>query len=195
MPKTIEEIMADLEKLQTSNAELSAKVAELSARKPTPPEGEDITPEMAEFISGIEGAEELGKQAQEIATRRIADEQRKQHVKEFCAAFVGGTQGRPFGLKVRASELAAALLSLPDKQRTFLEKVLTATADSLIDFAEHGYNAANFAQGKPIPTEYREAAKIWVRDSGKPILDWFKEFPELGDPKDYNLAEFAPKEA
>ena len=189
MEKTLEDLVAEINTLKTAVAELT---------KPAPKAEEtpgDVTPEMAEFIAGTEGAEELGRQAQEMAMRVVRDEKRKQHVKEFAARVVGGTPDKPFGIPVRSSAIVAALLSMPDKQREFMEGLIMKMYEGAIDFAEHGVNGSEFIQGKPVPAEFTDSIKMWVQ-SGKSAASWFSEvMPELGDAKDYNLKEFAtPKE-
>jgi len=185
MSKTIEDLVAEMETIKTQLAEMT-KPAEK-----TDEGSEGVTPEMAEFIAGTDGAEELGRQAQEMAMRVVRDEKRKQHVKEFAARVVGGTPDKPFGIPVRSSAIVAALLSMPDKQREFMEGLILKLYEGAIDFAEHGINGSEFVMGKTVPAEFTDSIKLWVK-SGKSAASWFSEvMPELGDAKDYNLKEFA----
>ena len=184
MTQTLEDVMTEL-------AALKAQVAEFS--KPVPKPAEDgVSPEMAEFIANTDGAEELGRQAQELAQRAIKDGMRKTHVKEFAARVVGGTPDKPFGIPVRSSAIVAALLSMPDRQREFMENLIMKLYEGAIDFAEHGINGSEFVQGKTVPAEYHNSIEMWVAD-GKTAASWFTEvMPELGSARDYNLKEFAP---
>ena len=194
MTKMIDEVLAEMEVIKTANAELAEKVAKLGnpVTEILESTSGDVTPEMAEFIANTDGAEELGKQAQEMAQRAIKDAKRKQHVKEFAAKIVGGTPDKPFGVPVRSGEIVAALLSLPDKHREFMEKLIERMWEGAIDFAEHGLNGSEFIQGKTLPAEFHSDLKMWV-ESGKPVKEWFSRvMPELGKASDYNLKEFAP---
>jgi len=186
MTKTLEEVMIEMEALKTQVAELS-KPAPIIVKEPD----DSVTPEMAEFIANTDGAEELGRQAQEIAQRQVKDSQRKEHVKKFASRVVGGTPDKPFSIPVPSRAIVAALLSMPDKQRIFMEDLIMKMYEGAIDFAERGISGSDFIQGKIVPAEYHDAIKIWV-DSGKTAGSWFKNvMPELGDAKDYNLKEFA----
>jgi hypothetical protein len=185
MSKTIEDLVDEMETIKTQLAEMTKPA------KKTDEGSEGVTPEMAEFIAGTDGAEELGRQAQEMAMRVVRDEKRKQHVKEFAARVVGGTPDKPFGIPVRSSAIVAALLSMPDKQREFMEGLILKLYEGAIDFAEHGINGSEFVMGKTVPAEFTDSIKLWVK-SGKSAASWFSEvMPELGDAKDYNLKEFA----
>lgn len=195
MNKTIDDVLSELEGLRTDNKALADKVAALSAPQSNNKQDESITPEMADFIANTDGAEKIGKEAQELAMNAIKDAKRKDHVKEFVAKVVGGTPERPFGIPVKSSALAAALLSMPDKQRDFIEGVIMKMYEGAIDYAERGFNSAEFAR-KSIPPEFRDVLKLWV-DSGRPAAQWFAEVGKdlgLGDPQDYNLREFAGKD-
>lgn len=196
MEKTLEDVLLELDALKTKNAELEKKVTALSSKPKDPDDDSRITPEMADFIANTPGAEELGKQAQELAMRTIKDAQRKEHVKEFAARVVGGTPERPFGIPVKSSAIVAALLSMPDKQREFMENLILRLYEGAIDFAEHGINASEFVQGKKVPAEFRNPLKLWV-ESGNTAASWFTEIGKdfgMNDPKDYDLREFAALE-
>lgn len=194
MEKTLAEVTQELEDAKTANLAMQARLKVLEAQKGTEGDGE-VTPEMLEFVSSTEGAEELGRQAQEIAVRAIQDEKRKQHVRDFVSKIVGGTSKTPVGLAVRPSVLAAALLSMPDKQRGVVEKVLEQAWNNaaVVHFEEVGLGGESFAAGKPLPKEYRELVAQWVA-SGKTAESWFEEVGKdlgMGNPRDWNLREFA----
>jgi hypothetical protein len=192
MTKTLEDVLTEMEAIKTQNAELAAKIAELAAPK-KPVDGE-VTDEMKEFIARTEGAEELGQRAQEIAQRTIKDAERKKHVMEFAAKIVGGTPEHPYGVPVRSREIVAALLSMPDNQRKFMEGLIERMWNGVVDFAEHGYYGSELSQGKQVPAEYKPMILEWVKN-GKTAASWFTDvMPELGDGRDFNLKEFAAPE-
>lgn len=183
-------LQADNKKLVDTNALLSKKLKALD------PEGEEeVSPEMLEFISSVEGAEKIGEEAKLMAAKIVRREQRKTEVRDFAAQVMGGTADKPFGVPVKASELAAVLLSMPDKNRIFMQNVIMKLYDGAIDFARHGYSGAGNGAliGKPVPTQYREALKTWV-DSGRDAKEWFAvvgaDLEGLGEASDYNLSEF-----
>jgi hypothetical protein len=191
MTKTLDELMQELEATNTLVSKLQTQLDAVTKR-PATQTGEYITQEMQDFITNTDGAAELGREAQELAMSRIADERRKNDVKEFVAKIRGGTKEKPFGLPVNSSALAAALLALPDRQRKFIQDLVESTWMQAIDFAEHGYSSiGDISAGKPIPTEYKPLIQKWVTD-GKTAASWFDEvMPELGKGSDFNLKEFA----
>ena len=201
LSQSIKEI--DMEKtLIELLTELPGKVAEAMRGKqqetpPTPPVTEleeGISPALQEFLKIPEGIEELGKQAQSIAREAIHLEKRKMHTVQFASKLAGGTAEHPVGLKVRPNEVVALLLSLPEKQALAVEKILANALDGAINFSMRGLDGNGFIQKPELPKEVKGFLKTWV-EAGKAVDDFFKINLELGNPADYNLSEFAKKEA
>ncbi len=192
---TLNELMQELETAKTQIAQLTENYAKLSEKKPdssTTKDGE-MTPEMADFIANTDGAAELGNEAREMAMRVIADAKRKNDVRDFVAKIQGGTKEKPFGVPVNAGVLAAALLSLPDEKRKFMQSLIETMWLQAIDFAERGYGPVGIAgSGKQITSEDRPLILEWMKE-GRSAASWLKEVKEV-DPRDYNLREFADLE-
>lgn len=151
-----------------------------------------MSPALRELLGTQDGVDELGRKATEIAQDAIRVEKRKLHTVEFVAGVVGGTKEKPFGLRIKAADLVALLLSLPEKQARAVEKVLSQTLDAAIDFSEHGYDTEGFLRKPTLPKEYRLSVETWLA-SGKPLGKFFEANPEVGKAEDFNLAEFIPE--
>jgi hypothetical protein len=205
LSQSIKEI--DMEKtLMQILAELPGKVAEaVRGEKPqatpasptpaAPAELEaELSPQLKELLNTPEAIEELGKQAQEIARNAIHAEKRKAHVVHFASKLAGGTPENPYGLKVNPNEVVALLLSLPERQALAVEKILEGALKGAVNFSVRGVDGSGFIQKPELPAEVKRYLKIWV-DAGKPISEFFAVNLELGNPEDYNLAEFAKKES
>lgn len=186
MEKTIDEIVAE---------KVAAELAKRNAPLEPPAELDGASnPSIQELLQTPEAVEELGKKAQELAQAAIRAEKRKLHVVEFVSRTIGGTTEKPFGLRgIKPNELVALLLALPEKQARAVEKILEATLDSAIDFAQYGFDSDGFVQKPQLPEPLKRYAREWVA-SGKDIQEFFKQNPEVGDPDNFNLAEFAKKE-
>ena len=187
MPKTMEEMFADL-KAGILEAVGKSTPAEPTAEPPAETE-EATSPTLRELLNTPEAVEELGKLAQAKAQEAIKAEQRKMRAVEFAAKIAGGTKDKPFGLRVKPNEIVALLLALAEKQAKAVEKILEASLDAAIDFAEHGYDSEGFIQKPQLPATVKPYARQWV-EAGKPISAFFEANPELGSAKDYNLVEF-----
>ena len=196
LSQSIKEI--DMEKtLLEMLAELPGKVAEaIKGVKPADPspvadpvEPEATSPTLRELLNTPDAVEELGKRATEIAQDAIQAEKRKLHTVEFASRVVGGTQKKPFGLRVKPAEVVALLLSLPEKQSLAVERILEKSLDAAIDFAEHGVDSEGFIQKPQLPATIKPYARLWV-EAGKPISEFFAQNPELGAADNYNLVEF-----
>ncbi len=202
LSQSIKEI--DMEKtLLEILAELPGKVAEAvrggkqQEPPPAPPPTEfetEISPALKELLRTPEGIEELGKKAQEMARDAIHLEKRKMHTVQFASKLAGGTAERPVGLKVRPNEIVALLLSLPEPQALAVEKILASALDGAINFSMRGLDGNGFIQKPELPKEVKGYLSTWV-DAGKSIGEFFELNLELGNPEDYNLSEFAKKEA
>ena len=208
LSQSIKEI--DMEKtLMEMLAELPSKVAEaVRGGKPETPaslppvapnavaaelEGE-ISPALRELLKTPEGIEELGQKAQELARQAIHLEKRKMHTVQFASKLAGGTAEHPVGLRVRPNEVVALLLSLPEPQALAVEKILASALDGAINFSMRGVDGSGFIQKPELPAQVKHYLKVWV-DAGKSIPEFFTVNTELGNPEDYNLAEFAKKES
>jgi len=186
-------------------AELPSKVAEaVRGGKPqetTPPstapvtelEGE-LSPALKELLNTPEGIEELGKKAQELAKQAIHLEKRKMHTVQFASKLAGGTAEHPIGLRVRPNEIVALLLSLPEPQALAVEKILASALDGAVNFSMRGVDGSGFIQKPELAPEVKPLLKTWV-EASRSVGEFFKLNPELGNPEDYNLAEFQKKEA
>ncbi len=202
LSQSIKEI--DMEKtLLELLAELPGKVAEAMHGKPPelpntqlpPTELEtEISPELKELLRTPEGIEELGKKAQELARAAIHLEKRKMHTVQFASKLAGGTAEHPVGLKVRPNEVVALLLSLPEPQALAVEKILANALDGAINFSMRGLDGSGFIQKPELPKEFKPYLETWVK-AGKSVDEFFKVNLELGNPEDYNLAEFTRKES
>jgi hypothetical protein len=202
LSQSIKEI--DMEKtLLDMLAELPGKVAEaVRGGKPadppaTPPVTEletEISPELKELLRTPEAIEALGKKSQEMAREAIHLEKRKMHTVHFASKLAGGTAEHPVGLKVRPNEVVALLLSLPEPQALAVEKILASALDGAINFSMRGLDGNGFIQKPELPKEVKGYLKTWV-EAGKSVDEFFKLNLELGNPEDYNLAEFKKKEA
>jgi len=177
---------------------LPGKIAEAlkpaKIEQPTSPAPAELqSASITELLNTPEALNKLGELAEEKAKDLAKTAMRKQHVVEFAAGIAGGTKERPFGLAVRANEIVALLLSLPEPQALAVEKMLSKALDSAVKFAETGYDGEGFVKRPELPGELKEAARIWV-ESGKSIGSWFREvMPELGGMENYNVAEFIKK--
>lgn len=201
LSQSIKEI--DMEKtLMEVLAELPGKVAEAVRGKqqeqlPTPPTTEletEISPALKELLQTPEGIEELGKKAQDLARDAIRLEKRKMHTVQFASKLAGGTAEYPVGLRVRPNEVVALLLSLPEPQALAVEKILAGALDGAINFSMRGLDGNGFIQKPDLPKEVKGFLKTWV-EAGRSVPEFFKVNLELGNPEDYNLSEFAKKEA
>lgn len=185
MPKTMEEMFADLK--AGILAAVGTKPAEPQAEPPAEPG--TTSPTLRELLNTPDAIEELGKRATEIAQDAIKAEKRKLHAVEFASKIVGGTQEKPFGLRVKPADLVALLLSLPEKQALAVEKILENSLTAAIDFAEHGFDSEGFIQKPQLPATIKPYARQWV-DAKKPLSEFFAQNPELGPIENYNLVEF-----
>lgn len=201
MPKTLEEIenaqdalTASVATLTTLVTETNAKITELS-KGPKAPEGpEGISPELAALLGDTTQLEEMGAKAQEIATDVIKAEKRKHQVVEFSARIAGGTKAKPFGLKVRAADVVALVLSIPEKQGNAVMRILEQSLDAAVDFAQHGIDGEGFGNKPELPQPFKKYALDFCAIEGNTIQEFFKQNPEAGRFDDFNLAEFSPKE-
>ena len=194
MEKTLLEILAELPG-KVAEAVRGGQPQETPPTPPPPTELEtDISPALKELLRTPEGIEELGKKAQEMARDAIHLEKRKMHTVQFASKLAGGTAERPVGLKVRPNEIVALLLSLPEPQALAVEKILASALDGAINFSMRGLDGNGFIQKPELPKEVKGYLSTWV-DAGKSIGEFFELNLELGNPEDYNLSEFAKKEA
>lgn len=193
MPKTLEEMQAGFEALQTTVAELTAK---LTPKPPAAPEDDDkkVADHLTEFMNDEPSSiEELSRQANAQAQLVIKAEKRRNHVKEFASRLVGGTEAKPFGIRYPATKIIRLLLSLPEKQAAEVEELIGAVYQNAVDFAEHGIDGTNYQMKPKLPAEFQEAARVWV-DGKKPIKEWFEAMgaDAPGKYEDFNLADFEP---
>lgn len=147
-----------------------------------------------ELLQTPEALEKLGMQAHEIAQKAIKAEARKLHAVNFAAEICGGTQERPFGLPIKATEIVSLLLSLPEAQAKAVEELLRATHLTAIDFAQHGFDSNGYPMKPKLPEPIHGIAVNWIA-SGKSIEEFMKvNADELGAPEQYDLSEFVVKE-
>jgi hypothetical protein len=163
---------------------------------PAPPESneEETQKELEDQMKTPAAIAELGRMAEEKAKAMVEASKRKQHVMEFAVTLAGGTRERPFGLPgMRADEIIALLLSLPEKQSLKVEKLLSKALDGAIEFTERGVSGEGFFHKPKLPDQVRPYALAWVK-AGKPIAEFFVQNTEIGKADDYDLAEFTKKE-
>ena len=196
MEKTLMEILAELPG-KVAEAVRGGKQQEQQV-PPTPIVPAEfeagLSPQLKQLLNTPEAIEELGKQAQEIARGAIHVEKRKAHVVHFASKLAGGTPEHPYGLKVNPNEVVALLLSLPERQAAAVEKILEGALSGAINFSMRGVDGSGFIQKPELRADAKPYLRTWV-DAGKPLSEFFKLNPELGNPEDYNLAEFIKKEA
>lgn len=151
-----------------------------------------VNPSILEFLQTPEGVQELGRQAELKAQEAIQAEKRKIYVMEFASTLVGGTPKAPFGLPIKADEVVALLLSLPENQAKAVEMMLTKTKQAVIAFKEAGFSG-EFNVNPRLPEAFRPSLQMWI-GAGRDIKSFFEANTELGKADDYNLNEFIPKE-
>lgn len=164
-------------------------LAELKGRKvePTPePTKENDMPELtlAEFMQTPEAIAELEQRAELRAAELLQAEQLKVKVLDFAKSITGD---KPVGLAIKADELAAAILALPetDKVIELLGKVYEA---KVLDFGEKGH-AGEVHNKQAVPAEIKPFITKFI-EAGKTAAEFFTANPELGAAEDYDLAEF-----
>jgi len=164
-------------------------LAELKGRKveaaPEPTKENDM-PELtlAEFMQTPEAIAELEQRAEARAAELLQAEQLKVKVLDFAKSITGD---KPVGLAIKADELAAAILALPetDKVIELLSKVYEA---KVLDFSEKGH-AGELHNKQAVPAEIKPFINKFI-EAGKTAADFFTANPELGAAEDYDLAEF-----
>lgn len=165
-------------------------LAELKGRQTPEPQKENDMPELtvAEFMQTPEAIAELNKRAEERAAELLKAEQVKSKVSEFAAKLVGGTAEKPYGLSMKAEELAAELLAFAevDKVIDLLGKVYDA---KVLEFSERGKSGEQHNK-QAVPADVKHLLEKWV-ENGKDAKEFFAVNPELGQAEDYDLAEFA----
>ena len=199
MPKTIEELAADMEKLTASMTNLMNKLAPpapAAPGTPTPPpngEGEVESLELQNLLADDSQIDQLGELAQVRAKEIVRVAQRKAHVVEFVSKVVGGTPDHPVGLPIPARELTKVLLSLPETQSLAVERLLARVWDKALDFQEHGIREGDqFNLRRPVPKEFAQPLADWVA-TGKDAKAFFVVNPEAGNADDYNLSAYMKK--
>ncbi len=190
MPKTLEELQADLDAATAENVAL--KAAQSNTQQA---ENNDDVHELQTWMEKTDGIDDLSKRAQAMAELQIRTERRKDKVVEFASKIVGGTKEKPFGLPIRTSRIVKLLLSLPEPQAQEVQELIGLIYKNAIDFAEHGITGENFSLKPKVPAEFAEALKIWVDGGGKPEA-WFAEMGEstVGKAEDYDLSMFRKAE-
>lgn len=158
--------------------------------QPTDLSTDAISPNLRAFLADPEGAEHLGKLAEERAQELIKDEKRKHHVVDFVKTLVGGTREKPFGLKVPAKRVVALLLSLPEAQAREVEFMLSTALTTAIDFSQHGFDDDGIPNRPPLPPFIASLARDWMKTEGNTIQEFFKINPEIGKIEDFNVSEF-----
>lgn len=191
MDKTVLEMLAELPG-KVAEAVRGGKQQEAPAPKVEPAAELEDGNSLRELLQTPEAVEELGQRAQEMAQQAIRVEKRKLRAVEFAAQIAGGTKEKPFGLPVKANEIVALLLSLPEQQAKAVENILNKAHAGAIDFAMHGIDGDGFIQKPQVPAVMKPYVRQWV-DAGKDLEGFFRANPELGDPNNYNLAEFVAK--
>ena len=123
-------------------------------------------------------------------TAQLEAEQRKQHIAEFSARVVGGSDDKPIGLPVAKDKLEAFLSGLTPEQQTEAEAILADIHDkAAVDYSEHGHSKQLQGQSE-LPDWAKPMLKGWV-EKGKTIEAFFSaNKTELGDQTSYNLTEF-----
>lgn len=159
----------------------------------------DNSAQIAEFTAALEQAKndavaKLSEQiVSELAEKReqmlvelrqeIADER---ELTEFAlTATASGTHALP----IKPEELKTVLKELPKAQRQKMIELLTKiTQAGTVDLGEVG-TAAEKADKRRLDPDLRSVLKQQMR-TGMTLETFFKANPELGDQKQYDLAEF-----
>jgi hypothetical protein len=165
-------------------------LAELKGKKavtPDPePKQENDMPELTltEFMQTAEANAELERRATERASELLQAEQLKSKVLDFAKSITGD---KPVALAMKADDLAAAILALPetDKVIELLSKVYEA---KVLEFSEKGH-AGEQHNKQAVPAEIKPYIVKFI-EAGKTAADFFTANPELGAADDYELSEF-----
>lgn len=165
----------------------------------------DLTPEQVAELQSSAIAQlssnppaELSALIEAEATRRMTAmleaEQRKAHVADFAARVVGGSDDKPIGLPVAKDKLVEFMTSLSAEQQKAAEEILSAIHDkAAVDFSEHGHGKQLTGTAE-LPEWAKKPLTEWL-SAKQPIEQFFAvNSAELGEMKDYNLAEYQPKE-
>lgn len=174
-------------------SELANQVIEaIKGRKAEPapePQKENDMPELtvAEFMQTPEAIAELERRANERAAKLLEAEQLKNKVAEFAKRI---TSGEAYGLAVKAEELTAAILALPESEKV-LELVGKIADAKIANFQERGTGAhKEEPKGGKVPEEIRPLLNKWV-EAGQDASKFFEINPELGlSASEYDLSEF-----
>jgi hypothetical protein len=179
-------------------SELGDKIIDaIKGRKPEPPQEEPTKendmPELsvAEFMQTPEAVAELERRANERAAELLQAEQLKNKVADFAKRI---TSGEAYGLTLKAEELTAAILALPEAEKV-LELVGKIAAAKIANFSEKGTGGhEEDLKGGNVPEAIKPLVQQWV-NAGMSAASFFEQNPELGmNAADYNLSEFAKQE-
>jgi hypothetical protein len=178
-------------------SELGDKIIDaIKGRKPEPspePTKENDMPELsvAEFMQTPEAVAELERRASERAAELLQAEQLKNKVADFAKRI---TSGEAYGLAIKAEELTAAILALPEAEKV-LELVGKIADAKIANFSEQGSGGKkDEPKGNQVPDDVKPLVRAWVA-AGRDAVEFFAINPELGmSAADYNLSEFAKQE-
>jgi hypothetical protein len=198
LSQQIQEIDMDKPEWMNDLLELGNKfLSAFEGRKPEPPQEESTKendmPELtvAEFMQTPEAVAELERRADERAAQLLQAEQLKNKVADFAKRI---TSGGAYGLAVKAEELSAAILALPEIEKV-LELVGKIADAKIANFSEAGSGGhKDEPTGGNVPDEIKPLVRSWVA-AGRDAAEFFAVNPELGlSATDYNLSEFAKQE-
>jgi len=140
---------------------------------------------MAEFMQTPEAVAELERRAKERATELLQAEQLKNKVADFAKRI---TSGEAYGLAMKAEDLSASLLALPEVEKV-LDLVDKIVGSKIANFKEQGTGGHKEEKGQEVPEQIKPMIRRWV-EMGKSAEEFFVVNPELGAASEYNLSEF-----
>ncbi len=126
--------------------------------------------------------------AGQMLASMMAEIKRDQHVAEFSARVVGGTEKRPYGLPVGQEEVETFLLSLDARQREAAESILSRVHEQgLIQFSELGHGKQ--IKGRmTVPGYAQESLRATIAAGNSPVA--FFEAAGLGNADEYDLSDY-----
>jgi len=145
---------------------------------------EELLAEMAERETTLV---ELREQVRTEVEAEMAERfERRKELSEFAEELCGGDEA---GLSAKPEEVVEFLEALPEEQ---VEAAQALLKSKVVDFTEHGSSRGGQDDKKKVPEEFAVHLRDWVR-AGFELAEFFED-NELGDPGEYDLAEFEKKE-
>lgn len=165
---------------------IKGRKAEPAPEQPKENDMPELT--LAEFMQTPEAIAELERRTNERAAALLQAEQLKNKVADFSKRI---TSGEAYGLAMKAEELTAAILALPEAEKVLdlVEKLANAKIANFQEKGSGGHKEEESKGGK-LPEEIKPLVQKWV-EAGKDAAEFFTVNPELGmNAAEYDLSEF-----